>query len=201
MAHPYGHATRVPAEGPADLAVLLPGDGPCDLEVGFARGHFLFARAAAEPGRRLLGLEVRLKWVVLAEEKIAKLGLPHVRVYSGDVRHVLPRLQGEGLFETIFIHFPDPWWKRRHQHRLVLSEDMMPHYVRVLAPGGHLFVQTDVPDRGAAYRALLDATPGLVRDEPEGGLPDNPYGIRSHREKKCLEVGLPIFRLRYRRAP
>lgn len=199
MPHPYGHATRVPAVGEVPLEALVPGAGPCDLEVGFARGHFLFARATAEPGRRLVGLEVRLKWVVLAEEKIASLALPNVRVYSGDVRHLLPRLAGEGLFGTIFIHFPDPWWKRRHQHRLVLAEDMLPHYRRVLAPGGHLFVQTDVPDRGAAYRALLDAAPGLVRDEPEGGLPDNPYGIRSHREKKCLEAGLPIFRLRYRR--
>lgn len=199
MAHPYGHATRVPPQGAVRLEALLPGSGPSDLEVGFARGHFLFARARAEPARRLLGLEVRLKWVVLAEQKIAALGLPNVRVYSGDVRDVLPRLEGEALFETIFIHFPDPWWKRRHQHRLVLSEEMMPHYRRVLSPGGHLFVQTDVPDRGVAYRALLDAAAGFAKDEPEGGLPDNPYGIRSHREKKCLEAGLPIWRLRYRR--
>lgn len=199
MAHPYGHATRVPPEGGVRLEALVPGDGPCDLEVGFARGHFLFARAQAEPGRRLLGLEVRLKWVVLAEERIAALGAPHVRVYSGDVRSVLPRLEGEGILDTVFIHFPDPWWKRRHQHRLVLSEDMMPHYRRLLAPGGHLFVQTDVPERGAAYRALLDATRGFTRDEPPGGLPDNPYGIRSHREKKCLEADLPVFRLLYRR--
>jgi tRNA (guanine-N7-)-methyltransferase len=199
MPHPYGHATRVPAEGSVPLDALVRGSGPCDLEVGFARGHFLFERAKAEPTRRLVGLEVRLKWVVLAEEKIASLDLGNVRVYSGDVRQLLPRLEGEGILETVFIHFPDPWWKRRHQHRLVLSEDMLPHYRRVLAPGGHLFVQTDVPDRGAAYRVLLDAAPGFARDEPEGGLPDNPYGIRSHREKKCLEAGLPIHRLSYRR--
>ena len=199
MAHPYGHATRVPPEGPLSLDALVPGAGPCDLEIGFARGHFLLPRAKAEPGRRLLGLEVRLKWVVLAEEKIAAQGLPNVRVYSGDVLQVLPRLSGEGVFGVVFAHFPDPWWKRRHQHRLVIAADLLPEYRRLLAAGGHLFVQTDVPARAAAMRSLLDATEGFVRDEPEGGLPDNPFGIRSHREKKCLEAGLPVFRMLYRR--
>ena len=199
MVHPYGHATRVPREGAVSLAALMPGQGACDLEIGFARAQFLVARAKAEPGRRLLGLEVRLKWVVLAEQKVAALGLENVRVYSGDARDVLPRLEGEELFETIFAHFPDPWWKRRHQHRLVFSEHMLPHYRRLLRRGGRLFVQTDVPERAAVTRALLDAAPGLERDEPPGGLADNPFGIPSHREKKCLQVGLPVFRMLYRR--
>ncbi len=71
MAHPYEHAMPVPASGPLGLATLVPGEGPCDLELGFGRADFLLERARRHPERRLLGLEVRLKWVAIAEEKLA----------------------------------------------------------------------------------------------------------------------------------
>ena len=54
----------------------------------------------------------------------------------------------------------------------------------------------DLTGNGIANQARL-----FHRDEPETGLPDNPFGIRSHRERKCLEVRLPVFRMQYRRAP
>ncbi|MBI2896193.1 MAG: tRNA (guanine-N7)-methyltransferase [Deltaproteobacteria bacterium] len=194
MAHPYEHATPVPA-GPLDLGALVPGEGPCDLELGFGRADFLLERARRHPERRLLGLEVRLKWVALAEEKLAARGLTNARAYAADALRTLGRIEGAAVFETIFLHFPDPWWKRRHERRLLVAPDMLAQFERLLTTGGLLFIQTDVPDRARAYRELLLSAPGF---SDAGPVDENPFGIASHREKKCIQAGLPIHRLLFR---
>jgi len=48
------------------LERLVPGEGPWELEVGFGKGRFLLARAAALPGRRFLGLEIARDYFRLA---------------------------------------------------------------------------------------------------------------------------------------
>jgi tRNA (guanine-N7-)-methyltransferase len=102
------------------------------------------------------------------------------------------------------VHFPDPWWKKRHETRLVLGEPVLAQIARLLCDGGELFVQTDVEDRAAQYEALLTGAADL---EPAGDgagslrLAANPYGARGNRERRVEQDGLPVHRLRVRRRP
>jgi tRNA (guanine-N7-)-methyltransferase len=105
-------APRAP-EGPLDLAALLPGRGPIELEIGFGHGLFLYERARARPDVRLLGLEVKKKWSYLVAERCQRRGLLGVTVWSEDARAILPRVQAASV-QRVFMHFPDPWWKKRH---------------------------------------------------------------------------------------
>jgi tRNA (guanine-N7-)-methyltransferase len=63
-------------------------------------------------------------------------------------------------------------------------------------------VQTDVAERADQYEALLT---GDARFAPSGDtdgiarLAENPYDARSPRERRALQDGLPVHRLRYRR--
>jgi tRNA (guanine-N7-)-methyltransferase len=74
--------------------------------------------------------------------------------------------------------------------------------VRLLRPGGELFVQTDVEDTAEAYRAAIEARPEFAPFGDQAGsalLAENPYGARSPRERRVIASGLPVTRLRYRR--
>jgi tRNA (guanine-N7-)-methyltransferase len=201
--HPYVHAARFPDEGEVRIDELIPGEGPFEIEIGPGRGGFLFERAEAQPDARIVGLEIRLKWAAIVDERLKKRGLGgRARALAADAKEALPRLLPDAKVRAVFLHFPDPWWKKRHEKRLVMSDPLLDAVVRLLEDGGEIFVQTDVDERALMYEEKLGACPDI---EPAGDAPgsarlaENPYGARSPRERRAMEDGLPIYRLRYRR--
>ena len=200
--HPYARAPRLP-DGEVQAADIVPGPGALEIEIGPGRGGFLFERAAANPAARLIGLEIRLKWATLVDERLQKHDLgARARVFNADAREVLPRIVPDASVAVFYLHFPDPWWKKRHEKRLVMGAPLLDAVARLLVSGGELFVQTDVEERAELYDAQISAHPAL---EPAGDaagsarLAENPYGARSPREHHAIADGLPVHRLRYRR--
>jgi tRNA (guanine-N7-)-methyltransferase len=203
--HPYARAARLPEGDVVSVVDLLPGPGPIEIEIGPGRGGFLFERAAARPAARLVGLEIRLKWAALVDERLSKRGLGgRARVFNADAREALPRLRPDASVSAFFLHFPDPWWKKRHEKRLVMGGALLDEMARLLVDGGEIFLQTDVEERAELYEAHFAGSPTI---EPAGDalpsprLAENPYGARSPREHRAIADGLPVHRLRYRRRP
>jgi tRNA (guanine-N7-)-methyltransferase len=186
---------RTVPDGAVDLGALVPGEGPLELEIGFGRGRFLLERARAAPASRVLGLEIKAKWAHLVEERRRSEGLENAAALRADARTVLPRSGPDGCLARVFVLFPDPWWKKRHSKRRVVDEDFLDHVARLLAPGGELFVATDVEDRCEQMRARIEAQ-GAFEIVP---CDANPFGARSNREVRAEEDGLPIHRLLARR--
>lgn len=209
--HPYAHAPRFPDEGPVEIGELVRADAggaalaPArfEIEVGPGRGVFVAERCAARPDAFVLGLEIRLKWATLVDARLVRAGLAHrARILAADARDALARLGPGGSVGAVFLHFPDPWWKKRHEKRLVLGADLLDHIARLLVPGGELFIQTDVEERADQYASLVAAHSAFEPAGDRGGsalLADNPYGARSPREKRAIADGLPIHRMRWRR--
>jgi tRNA (guanine-N7-)-methyltransferase len=200
---PYADAPRLPDADDVDVRTLARGDF-VELEVGPGRGGFLFERAEAEPRAALIGLEVRRKWATLVDQRLAKRGLgERARVFAEDAKLALARLGPAGSVKRVFLHFPDPWWKKRHQKRLVMGDVFVDSIARLLEQGGELYIQTDVEDRAAEYEArlLYDLRFSPAGDE-EGSprMAENPYGARSPREHRAIADGLPVFRMRWRKA-
>lgn len=198
----YSDVPRVPDLEHVDLESLVSSpSGPLELEIGFGKGRFLLDRAAAHPGHRFLGLETKRKSVHLVNERVTNRNLKNVAVLHGDARSVLRRVINDGAVARIFIHFPDPWWKARHEKRMVVCPELTREVARLLEDGGELFVQTDVDFRAERYLETIARTPGLVPVEGDGVVDSNPYKARSLREIRCEDTGLPIFRLLFVRRP
>src|SRR5690606_40059342 len=153
-------------------------------------------RLTAFPDARLVGIEIKRKWSTIVDERLKNLGLgARGRVFCGDIRLVLPRFV-EHSVSIAYFHFPDPWWKKRHHKRLVLSLPLLDELARVTVPGGELFIQTDVDERARAYESIVAAHP---RFRPCGESPvvlETPYAAMNPRERRAVRDGLPIFRLR-----
>lgn len=201
--HPYAHAARVPDGEAVPVSALVPGDGPLEIEIGPGRGGFLFERAEARPEARLLGLEIRMKWAAIVDERLNKRGLGgRARVLNTDAREALARVVPEGSVAVFYLHFPDPWWKKRHEKRLVMGDSLLGSIARLLVSGGELFVQTDVEERALQYAEQIATSADLEPFGDEPGSPrlaENPYQARSPREHRAIADGLPVHRLRYRR--
>lgn len=200
---PYADAPRLPEGETVDLRGLAAGAW-LELEIGPGpKAGFLLERAAAAPEAALVGLEIRKKWASVGDGRLAKHGFgARARVFCEDARDALKRLRPDGAVRRVFLHFPDPWWKKRHQKRLVMGDDLLGEVVRLLEPGGELYIQTDVEERAELYADVVAKSPELVPAGDAAGKPhvlENPFGARSPREHRAIADGLPVTRMLWRR--
>jgi tRNA (guanine-N7-)-methyltransferase len=174
---------------------------PVEVEVGCAEAQFLFERAARDPDRTYIGLEIRHQLVDDVNRRAVQEGLP-VRAVFCHANHHLVDLFGPGQVARVYVNFPDPWFKRRHHKRRLMDEELARDIHRVLAPGGELLFQSDVWAIALDAMGVLDALDDLFvnRAGPWSfWRGPNPYGARSWREQHCEESSLPIWRLLYQK--
>ncbi|HXZ16969.1 MAG TPA: tRNA (guanosine(46)-N7)-methyltransferase TrmB [Roseiarcus sp.] len=115
------------------------------LEIGFGAGEHLIEEAKANPTVGLIGCEPFLNGVAAALAAIERVGISNVRLRRGDAQ-ALVEAAPDGLFSRVFILYPDPWPKRRHNKRRVVSDAMVEALARVVKPGGEVRFATDVDD-------------------------------------------------------
>lgn len=195
---PYADAPRLPDAELIDPRLLLDSTDPVELEVGPGKGGFILERLESDPAARIVGLEIRRKWATLVDRRIAQRGWGgRGRVFAADVKLALGRFPA-GCLSRIYVHFPDPWWKARHEKRLVVNREFIEQAARVLQPGGDVFLQTDVPERAEVYEQLFAEHPAFGPWGQSARVDDPDFGARSTRERRALQDGLPIHRLRFR---
>ncbi len=186
-----------PKDGPIVLPDLFaadlqnPSNTDLEVDIGFGRGRSVFARAERNPQARLLAIEVKTKWAYKVAERVERAGLSsRVVVWAADAREILARSGPDGCVARMYVHFPDPWWKKRHAGRLVVAEAFASDAARLLRAGGQVFVQTDVEERANEYENTLVGA-GFATE----WVTSNPFGSVSNREVRSEEDGLPVYRL------
>lgn len=138
---------------PHDLDGLFPsGTSAVWLEIGFGGGEHLIWQARQNPSVGLIGCEPFEDGLVKVLTAIDEGGLANVRLLGDDVRPLL-RWLPESSISRVFMLFPDPWPKKRHQKRRLFSAELLRLLARVMKPGAELRLATDIGDY--ARTALL----------------------------------------------
>lgn len=178
---------------------VAPGQG-LEVELGAAEAHFLIERAASDPGGLYVGVEIRRELVEATNVDCARLGLGNVRLVFANMSVDMRRLFAAASVRRFFLNFPDPWFKSRQHKRRVIGPGLVAEIGRALAPGGELYVMTDI------FALALDAMAALEGDpafESAAGAwsfaRESPYPQKSRRERQCEAEGARIWRLLYRR--
>jgi tRNA (guanine-N7-)-methyltransferase len=170
--------------------------GRLELEIGCGHGGYALAFGRLHPDRALVGIEQRKKFAAMVGEKATRRGLGNLLILCGDGRLLAPRLFPAGSLAAIHVHFPDPWWKRRHERRRLVDDRMSTLLLRLLRPGGLLDFRTDVGAYAVDAVARLEEV-GFENQAGPGGFSEaGPDEIPSTREKRYLETGQRVWRLR-----
>jgi len=181
---------------------LVPGR-PVELEIGCAEAQFLFERARLEPERCYVGLEIRERLVRWVNKEARATGLPVEAVFC-HANHHLPVLVPPGSVDRVYLNFPDPWFKRRHHERRMIDPVLVDAIAKACRSDGEILVQSDVWDIALEAMAALEDRDDVFANQrgPWSFLHGpHPFGVRSWREQHCEEVGLPVWRMLYRRRP
>lgn len=134
-----------PEKGAIDLDALFPEAEDFALEVGFGGGEHLAFQAARAPKTGFIGAEPFVNGVAMLLQKIETDRLDNVRLRHGDARPLIEALPA-ARFSRLYVLHPDPWPKKRHHKRRMISPWFLAEAARLLRPGGVLRVASDIPD-------------------------------------------------------
>lgn len=143
---------------PWDVAKLFAGGGPLEIEIGSGKGLFMQRAAAQFPDRNFLGIEIARKYAHFAATRLAKRKLDNAIIVSGDALRIFRETLPDQSCSAVHVYFPDPWWKKRHRKRRVMTEQFLADVQRTLLTGGVLHFWTDVQDYFDESLALISKT-------------------------------------------
>jgi tRNA (guanine-N7-)-methyltransferase len=133
---------RPPTE-PFDPRALMPGAVEVWLEIGFGGGEHMAAQAGLHRDTLILGAEPFQNGVASALRHIDEAALTNVRVLDGDARELMA-LMPDASLDRIFVLFPDPWPKTRHNKRRIVQAETVAEFARLLKVGRALRFASDV---------------------------------------------------------
>ncbi|MDR1476898.1 MAG: tRNA (guanosine(46)-N7)-methyltransferase TrmB [Rickettsiales bacterium] len=139
----------------AEFEVALPASGPVDFsslfdfrpekisfEIGYGDGEHMAAMAKKNPGEAFIGAEAFENGNAAALKSIIEGGLENVRVFPNDANLLFPHMP-EGALDRLYILYPDPWPKSRHEKRRMVNPANIAAFARMLKRGGEMLVATD----------------------------------------------------------
>ena len=167
-----------------DLQKIFERNAPLHVDLGCGDGLFLCALAQRMPDKNFLGIERLLNRVRTSARKVVTLdNVGLLRVESSyAVRYLLP---AESV-ERFYLLFPDPWPKRRHHRRRIVTPDFLGSIHAALEKNGSIYIATDDVDYFWKIKEIAESNPGFAIEEADIDLPQSKFG-RIFREK-----GAPI---------
>lgn len=183
-------------------------DRPLEIEIGSGKGLFIQTASDLRPEHSFLGIEIARKYATHAAARLAKRGRSNAKMISGDATGLFSNQPKEnssavpiadGSLEAIHVYFPDPWWKKRHRKRRVLSETNIRMFTRTLRVGGRLHFWTDVLDYfELTIESIADLAPELGVPLPETQMPaKHDLDFHTHFERRSRKLGIPVYRVHY----
>ena len=181
-----------------DLASWFGREAPLVVEIGSGIGEATAALAAARPTYDVLAFEVWRPGVADTFLRLEEAGARNVRLLSVDAVWSLEHLLAPESIAELWTFFPDPWPKKRHHRRRLVSAPFAALAASRLRPGALWRLATDWPEYADQMAAVLDAEPGLanLHDGPAPRWAERPV---TRFERRGLRAGRPITDLTYRR--
>jgi len=186
------------APAPLDFERAFGRRAPSVLEIGFGMGETTAAIALARPADDFLGVEVHSPGVGSLLKRVAELGLTNVRVIQHDVVEVVAAMIPPASLAGVHVFFPDPWPKKRHHKRRLLTPVFIHKLALRLAAGGCLHVATDWEEYAQEILVAL-AAERLLENLASGFAPRPDYRPLTKFETRGLKLGHGVRDLVFRR--
>jgi tRNA (guanine-N7-)-methyltransferase len=162
----YGLSFPHPLQ-PLDFTRLFGNTNPVTLEIGFGMGVATAMIAESNREQNYLGVEVHRPGIGRLLWEIDKRRLSNIRIIEYDAVEVLRGLIADASLSGIHVFFPDPWPKKRHRKRRLITRPFTDLLAQKLKTGAYVYMVTDWEDYAQWALRELSATPALR----------NPYAV------------------------
>ena len=173
-----------------DLEKIFGRKASLHVDLGCGDGSFLCAMAQRLSDKNFLGIE-RLSGRVRSAARRAG-NLDNVRLLQVESSYAVRYLLPPGSVETFYLLFPDPWPKRRHQRRRIVTSDFLDSIHAALTMNGVIYIATDHLDYFKQIKEIAHSAPGFEIARVDVELPSSKF------ETAFRQKGTPIHWLALR---
>ncbi|GHE86568.1 tRNA (guanosine(46)-N7)-methyltransferase TrmB [Thalassotalea profundi] len=131
------------SDGVIDAGVLFNNNNPVVLEIGFGMGKSLVEMAKNSPELNYIGVEVHKPGVGACIALAKEQEVDNLKVYEHDAIEVLADCIPDASLTTVQLFFPDPWHKKKHHKRRIVSLEFVENIRQKLKVGGVFHMATD----------------------------------------------------------
>ncbi len=169
-------APRYVIDPPRDEAAtsVLPGaaidprevwgrDAPLIAEIGSGQGHAIVHAASSRPDVDFLAIEVFTAGLARTMLTAEKAGARNLRLVEANAPEVLAHLLPPASVDELWIFFPDPWHKNKHNKRRLVTPEFAETIAGAVRDGGTVRLATDWEQYARQMRDVLDAAPQFSR--------------------------------------
>jgi len=182
---------------PLDLFSVFGRIAPLHVDLGCGDGAFLSELARCHPGQSFLGIEKLVGRVAKACRKTA--ALENVRILKIESSYAVRYLLPENSVSIFYLLFPDPWPKRRHRRRRIVTTDFLDSIHRALEPGGFFHIATDQLDYFKQMQTIVASTAGKLECMKHSSFREHVDPPMTKFERRFREQGTLIYRLALRK--
>jgi tRNA (guanine-N7-)-methyltransferase len=127
-----------------DLSEIVGIENPIIyVEIGFGNGEFLVEMAKREKSSVFIGFEISGIGIEKLRSRVMKENLKNVLCIREDGFWGLHFCFSDSSIDKIFINFPDPWPKRKHEKRRITTRKKLILLYTKLKPEGKIEILTD----------------------------------------------------------
>jgi tRNA (guanine-N7-)-methyltransferase len=134
---------------------IFGNNNPLALEIGCGIGDFIAKTASDCPEINFIALDYYNKGCDKTCRRLEKLGMSNVRVLRVEAREFVADHIPLDSLTAVYINCPDPWPKKRHRKRRLVSSEFIDFIGSYLKTGGDFFFATDFEDYGLDVAALM----------------------------------------------
>jgi len=153
-----------------DLKAIFPKANNVIMEIGFGMGEATAIIAKNHPDNAYIAVDVHPPGIGKLLSRIDEDKLTNVKVIEDDVHVVLEHMIADGCLDGIHLYFPDPWPKKKHNKRRIVTEGFLKLIHPKLKKGGFIHIATDWVPYAIAIQEVFsnsDLFSGGVIQKPE----------------------------------
>ncbi len=166
-----------------------------NIEVGFGDGEYLLKNAINNPQELFIGVEFYKNGIAKVLKNILDFKISNLKLSNINGMYLLSALPNHSVDSLLIIN-PDPWHKKKHQKRRLISFENLKVFQRIIKSTNSIFITTD----SSSYLGHIEKIFKNNREEL-GDIDiitlsekDKLYGI-SRYQRKAIENGKKIYQI------
>ena len=177
-----------PTKYKAAWKTMFDNNNPIYIEIGMGKGKFILESAKNNPGINYIGIEKAPSVLIRAVQKLKDCPLHNVRLLCVSAE-ILKEIFVCGEVDRIYLNFPDPWPKSRHEKRRLTNKKHLDIFKDILSDKGEIHFKTD-NEKLFQYSIIEMSGQKLMFTDISFDCRDN---IQTEYEEKFLSLGKRIY--------
>jgi tRNA (guanine-N7-)-methyltransferase len=192
-------ATSIRPGSAIDPRAVWGRTAPLVVEIGSGQGHAIVHAAASHPSTDFLAIEVFKAGLARTMLDADRAGARNLRLVEANAPEVLQHLLPAASVDELWVFFPDPWHKKKHTKRRLVTPEFARIAAGALRDGGMLRLATDWEEYALQMREVLAEAPDFEGTFDGDWAPRFEGRVLTAFERKGARHGRDIRDLSYRR--